>query len=189
MAKIHKELLAIMNDYNLFMDSDKQMELPIAVTHEKSNHASSLYIEKEIHTNQPLGHNSFDCEVRNKDIKNYSFQLLTDALSNRVLFRLDEGNGAHRNNIPDIPLEHQSVPTPHFHRYDSKGHFLAYKSKELKEFGSIPLSIQDGISLFCKEGNIHPESTTQTIGISVQENGNIPSAALNDTDPLNGINF
>jgi hypothetical protein len=45
MAKIHKELLAIMNDYNLFMDSDKQMELPIAVTHEKSNHASSLYLE------------------------------------------------------------------------------------------------------------------------------------------------
>lgn len=63
------------------------MELPIAVTHEKSNHASSLYIEKEIHTNQPLGHNSFDCEVRNKDIKNYSFQLLTDALS--IAFFLD----------------------------------------------------------------------------------------------------
>ena len=135
MAKIYKELLAIMNNYNLFMDSDKQMELPITVTKEKINHPTSLYVEKDIYTSQPLGNNSFDCEVRKKDIKNYSFQLLTDAFSNRVLFRLDEGNGAHRNNIPDIPLEKQSVPTPHFHRYDSKGHFYAYKSKELEELG------------------------------------------------------
>ena len=189
MAKINKELLAIMEDYNLFMDSDKQMELPIAVTNEKPNHTSSLYLEEIIHTDQSLGNNSFDCEIRNKDIKNYSFQLLTDALSNRVLFRLDEGNGAHRNNIPDIPLEKQSVPTPHFHRYDAKGHYFAYKSKELEELRDKPLDIQIGFSLFCKESNIHPENSSQTIGISVQQNGNMPSSILNDIDPLNGINF
>lgn len=178
-----------MNNYDLFMDSDKQMGMPITVTQEKPNHVSSLYLEKNIHTNQPLGSNSFDCEVRNKDIKNYSFQLLTDALSNRVLFRLDEGNGTHRNNFPDIPLQEQSVPTPHFHRYDSEGHFYAYKSTELKEVGDKPLNIQDGFSLFCKEGNISPENNNQTINIFVQQNGNMSSTILNDTDPLNGINF
>ena len=79
MAKINKELLAIMEDYNLFMDSDKQMELPIAVTNEKPNHTSSLYLEEIIHTDQSLGNNSFDCEIRNKDIKHVTAHKYTSS--------------------------------------------------------------------------------------------------------------
>lgn len=186
-SKINKELLSIMEDYNLFLCAEKQIEMPIEVTQEKINHPTSLYIEKGVKCSQHLGEDKFDCEIRNKDIKNYSYQLLTNAISKRVLFRLDEGNGTHRNNIPTIPLRDQQVPTPHFHKYDASGRFLAYRTKELKAISC--LDIKQGLTIFCQEANIVPTEEDTNIEISIQEEGAISSELLNDLDPLNGVEF
>lgn len=189
MVRINKELLAIMDDYNLFMKNDKQIHMPINITEEKPNHSSSLYIERPIKPKNPIGTNSFDCEIRNKDIKNYSFQLLTDQISDRVLFRLDEGNGTHRNNNPNIPLKDQSITTPHFHKYNKDGCFLAYKSTNLVHLQDKPLDIKEGFNLFCEEAKIYSENAIQQSDIHVQQNGIMPSSVLDDKDPLNGVNF
>lgn len=186
-GKIDKELLSIMEDYNLFLCSEKRIEMPIEVSKRKENHPTSLYVEMEVKSSQPLGEDKFDCEIRNKDIKNYSYQLLTDAISKRVLFRLDEGNGTHRNNIPTIPLKEQQIPTPHFHRYDASGRFLAYRTEELNSISY--LDIKQGLTIFCKEANITPTTKNSNIEISIQEEGSISSDLLNDLDPLNGVDF
>lgn len=70
-----------------------------------------------------------DCEVRYKNPNNYSFQILSNILSNKVLARLDEGNGTHRNNCKDIPLDQQMVTTPHFINMTQMAVLLRTKQK------------------------------------------------------------
>ena len=55
--------------------------------------------------------------------------------------RFDEGNGVHRNNNPSIPLHEQEITTPHFHKYDNRGYFIAYKTNELTPYNNKPLNI------------------------------------------------
>ena len=109
--KINTELLKLMKDYNLFIMSSKSVDMPLRVTKEKNNHSSSLYEEWELYAKNNFGKTTVDCEVRDKNPNNYSFQILTDRLTNRVLVRFDEGNGTHRNNCKDIPLDQQMVST------------------------------------------------------------------------------
>lgn len=184
--KKNAELLKLMSEYSLFMSSKKQMEMPFVVSHEKPNHKTSLYKEQSLTTTGILGNITIDCEIRNKDPHNYSFQILSDKLASKILARFDEGNGTHRNNLPNIPLSDQQVTTPHFHKYDEMGRFVAYKTPSIGIDIPKKLSIYKGFCLFCNEESIL-SSNNEQIYISVQEAGTIPFD-LNE-DPLSGINF
>lgn len=184
--KINTELLKLMDDYNLFMSSHKSTSMPMQIAKVKGNHTSSLHEEKDLDSVDDFGETVVDCEVRDKNPNNYSFQILTDRITSRVLARFDEGNGTHRNNCKDIPLEQQMITTPHFHKYDVCGRFIAYKTKELKGVGTPPLSIQDGLRFFCNEEKIFSNNGAK-IGVEVNEIGALPLEC--DKDPLNGINF
>lgn len=184
--KVNNELLRIMDEYVSFVDSDKHVSMPMAITKEKPNHHSSLYAELPVSSDVLFGDVRMDCEIRNKDPHNYTFQLITDRFSQRVIVRLDEGNGTHRNNLPSIPLEQQEVTTPHFHRYDATGRFLAYHNEELKEHVGSILPIELGIELFCRETKIKPLEH-QDISILINEDGVLPLEV--DKDPLNGVVF
>ena len=175
-----------MDDYNLFMTSPKSVKMPLRVTKEKNNHPSSLYEETDLDSVEDFGKITLDCEVRDRNPKNYSFQILTDRFANRILARFDEGNGTHRNNCNDIPLEKQMVTTPHFHKYDVYGRFIAYKTEVLTERDGISLLIQDGFRIFCDEEKIAPNNDA-VISIEIQEAGVLPFEQ--DNDPLNGIIF
>lgn len=185
-TKVNDELLTIMDEYVSFLDSDKYVSMPMHITKVKPFHKQSLYIEVPLSSVVPFGHTIMDCEIRQKNPQNYSFQLLTDKFEKRVVTRLDEGNGTHRNNLPDIPLAQQEVTTPHFHKYDNNGCFFAYHTAELKAYVGVPLPIEKGLELFCSENNIHPE-VGQEIGIDINEEETIPFEI--EEDPLNGINF
>lgn len=164
--KINKELLEILNDYNLFMESPKSTSMPLRVSKNKSNHPSSLYEEQALDSVKDFGETMIDCEVRYKNPNNYSFQILSNILSNKVLARLDEGNGTHRNNCKDIPLDQQMVTTPHFHKYDTNGRFIAYKTKEL-EIKSSPLPIyKKDSNCFVKKKKLHPITISQYLSKS-----------------------
>ncbi len=184
--KINNELLRIMDDYNLFMSSCKNTVMPIFVTKEKPNHKTSLYKEQMLVSDKPFGYTSIDCEIRDKNLLNYSFQILSNRLNNRVLSRLDEGNGVHRNNIPDIPLAEQVVSTPHFHKYDSYGRFLAYKTDSLNSYNEKPLEIEEGFRIFCEEEMISSIDGSPS-RIEIKEDGVLPFDY--DNDPLAGISF
>ena len=184
--KVNSELLQLMDDYNLFMDSAKKIDTPLNVSKVKGNHRSSLYEEVDLISEENFGETSLVCEVRDKNKYNYSFQILTDSIKNRVISRFDEGNGTHKNNCDDIPLAEQMVTTPHFHRYDENGRFIAYKTYELKQLGTTPIKIADGFKSFCSHLNISCNNNIEPT-IEVVEAGALPLEF--DNDPLNGINF
>lgn len=169
--------------YEDFLAAVKKLDMPVKVNTEKKNHPSSLYTELPIKSSHPFGNNKFTCEVRNKNVTNYSLQLSTDKLESRIACRLDEGDGTHRNKYKDIALEKQFVPTPHIHKYDAQGRWMAYPIAIPSLQGCLP--IDEGFNIFCKEFCICSENGQK--GICVQEDGEIPFPY--DDDPLNGINF
>lgn len=181
---INKELLALMDDYQLFMSAEKSISMPISVSEEKPNHPTSLYVSGKVEYTGNIGEVSFDCEMRNKRTDNYTFQLLTDKIKNRLLFRLDQGNGTHRNNIPTIKLQEQSVPTPHFHKYTEDGYLFAYQTDDLKENASM--NVYEGVKSFCKEAKIGEREGIDA-KITIQRQGELPFEE--DPDPLNGVKF
>lgn len=188
MAKLkkNKQLLQLMDEYVTFINSEKTCSMPIVVSKPKQNHPTSLYKEVPIDSNNSFGCTILDCEIRDKNVTNYSFQLLSDRVDSKVLARIDHGNGTHRNCLPSIPLAEQQVTSPHFHKYNGNGYFYAYKTPELDRFETSSMPIGVGISAFCKEMKIG-SSSPSPICIEVREEATLPLDF--DNDPLDGILF
>lgn len=130
------------------------------------------------------------CEVRNGDKKDCSLQILSDAFKKGVAFRYDTGGGTHKNDAPHIPLAEQSITTPHFHKYDENGYFLAYKTKLLNQPKQAEhlFDIEFGFPYFCQEGNIATESSDDLPEVKVFKEGSLPFED-DKTDPLEDIKF
>lgn len=178
------EVLHFLNDYESFIDGQKSLALPISVTKIKPNHKSSLYYKDSIIASSPFGETNFDCEIRDKSKMDYSFQILSDRIQKKVLFRMDEGDGTHRNKFADT-LSEESVPTPHFHRYDDQGRWYAYQTDELKNIQGHSVQIEEGFPIFCAEMNV--TSSPQTI--KIQEKNSLGLEMNGDIDPLDGVSF
>lgn len=188
--KQDKELLGKIKQYNSFMNSMKSVSTPVVVSEYKENHKTSLYTKKELISDVPFGKTSLTCEVRNGDNKDCTFQIISDAFCSRVVFRYDTGGGTHKNDAPGIPLAEQSVTVPHFHKYDSNGYFLAYKTDILNDpKNSDPLfDIEFGFPYFCQEGNISADRNNELPEIKLMRDGFLPFPFDNE-DPLEGISF
>ena len=184
--KQNNELLQIMQDYVQFMDSDKTIDLPVVVSEHKKNHPSSLYYVSALTSVFPFGETKFDCGIRDRDVLSYSFQIRSDKFESQVALRFDEGDAAHRTDIPGLPLDRQSVTTPHFHRYNEQGYLIAYKNEELNAVAQTSIGIEDGFDIFLREAKIGRTVAAPLIKIS--ENG-IIQMNLQQTDPLAGVNF
>lgn len=84
----------------------------------------------------------------------YGIKLRCTSLTKDPFFRFDSDGPSHRNNFPDIPLEEQSISTPHFNTYKENGKPFAYKNDTLKknsEAAAIANDVDFGLSLFCDE--------------------------------------
>lgn len=180
------ELLKIMHDYVEFMDVDKRIDLPVVISEHKKNHPSSLYYRSQLSAVFSFGNTSFDCEIRDRDTLNYSFQIRSDRFKEQVVLRFDEGFSTHKNNIPGIPLQEQSVTTPHFHRFNEDGYFIAYKNEQLAHITTYPMSIEDGFDVFLQEAKIADGGKSPRILIL---NDGMLSMNIQPTDPLAGVNF
>lgn len=90
-----------------------------------------------------LGQSNIQHETINDDIilvveqskrdSKYGLKLRCPSLSDEPFFRFDSDGPAHRNHFPDIPLEEQSVTTPHFNSHNAAGKSIAYKIDTLKK--------------------------------------------------------
>src|SRR5690606_11377651 len=69
---------------------------------------------------------------RSKRDSKYGIKLRCPSLTNEPFFRFDSDGPAHRNDFPEIPLEEQSVTTPHFNSFREDGKPIAYKNETLK---------------------------------------------------------
>lgn len=86
----------------------------------------------------------------------YGVKLRCSNFTKEPFFRFDSDGPAHRNDFPEIPLEEQSITTPHFNTYKNDGKPFAYKNETLKksnESKAIVSDINFGVSLFCMETN------------------------------------
>ncbi len=182
--KVDTDILSILEDYNLFIEGDKSLEMPFNVDQVDNNHISSMKGVSDLQSAYPLGNTVLECEVKLRNNYNYSFRILTDRVHSRVLFRMDEGQGTHRNSHLPIPIDEQQVPCPHFHKYGNDGIMMAYRTESLESKLS-PLVISDGFSSFCEECKIKEDN----IAIIVQEKGCLPLSSDTDEDPLNSIVF
>lgn len=189
MAKttLDNELLALMDDYMLFMQSSKSVALPIVVSESKKNHPKSKYYEAELTAEIPFGNTVFDCEIRDKEPNSFSFQIRSDRFAKAVVLRFDEGDATHRNTAPGIPLDQQSISTPHFHKYNDAGYFIAYKNDELKILDHTSLSLEEGFDIFCREAKI--DTTGYEVKIQKADADGTIVMNLGQTDPLAGIMF
>ena len=183
--KVDREILKILDDYHLFLDSEKTIdEMPFCVNKKDTNHKSSLTGESVIKASHPFGRTTFECEVREHNEFDYSFKILSDKIQSRLLFRMDEGGGTHWNRHLPIPIDKQQVPTPHFHKIDDDGIEYAYRTDVLESQQS-PLNIHDGFAIMCDECHIKND----IIEISIQEEGTLPLEFKPETDPLQDIVF
>lgn len=183
-SKVDNEILSILEDYHLFIDSDKHLEMPFLVSKVDKNHVTALTGESELTADSPFGYTILECEVREHNECNYSFKILSDRVKSRMLFRMDEGNGTHWNRHLPIPVDQQQVPTPHFHKKGDDGIEIAYRTDALNEMPS-PLNIHDGFSALCDECHINK----QNIEIKIQEEGKLPFVFEPEPDPLKGVKF
>ena len=136
-----------------------------------------------------FGNTSLACEVREESIYNYSFSYLTDAISKRVLFRLDMGNGTHKNVAPDIPLNQSSVPTPHYHQYREDGRLLAYPIDGL-DYDSeeaLKFDLQHGYAYLCEKLSISTFSGASPKAYFTPEG--FYAWDFGDTDPNQDVEF
>lgn len=182
--KVDREILDILNDYHLFLDCDKSIDMPFFVDKADRNHITSLKGETKLHTLVPFGNTYLECEMRDHDEFNYSFKILSDIIETRMLFRMDEGNGTHWNRHLPIPLDKQQVPTPHFHKRGDDGVEYAYRTNTLESQVS-PLNIHEGFKLLCGECHIKDNN----IEIKIQEEGTLPLIFAPESDPLKDIMF
>lgn len=166
---VDNEILSILNDYHLFIDGDKHVDMPYLVNKVDKNHPSSLMGEANLTSNYGIGSTLLKCEMREKSEYKYSFKILSDAVTSKMLFRMDEGSKAHWNRHLPVPVDQQQVPTPHFHKIGDDGIMYAYSTDKLKSFPS-PLNIHDGFTAFCQESHINQ----QDIQIVAQEDGTLP---------------
>lgn len=123
----------------------------------------------------------FMIEQSKRDNK-YGIKLRCKNFIKQPYFRFDSDGPAHRNENPEIPLEEQSIKTPHFNSFDENGNYIAYKNETLKnetEAQIIANDINFGISLFCMETNSKlndnnfPTVSQLIQELSFEENNNI----------------
>lgn len=181
--KIDTEILSILGDYQLFIDSDKHINMPFYVNEVDINHTSSLKGATDLTADHPFGKTVLECEMKDKNEYRYTFKILSDRIVRRMLFRMDEGEYAHWNRHLPVPIDQQQVPTPHFHKIGDDGIEYAYSTPSLKT-KATPLNIYEGFDVFCDESHIDKNN----IQIVTRESGTLFDLE-SEMDPTRNVIF
>jgi len=149
----------IRDHYDFFLDliSEKKIVKSKQIILEIKNNNRNWYfgstevnhIKKEV----PI---SLLIEQSKRDNK-YGIKLRCSTLTCEPFFRFDSDGPAHRNDDPSIPLDKQSITTPHFNHFNAQGKSIAYKTSQLlneNDSDAIVNDINIGLSHFCFETNI-----------------------------------
>ena len=176
------------NGYTTYLAACKMVESPFSVTEPKDNHPSSLYAETKLTSMYMFGDASMSCEIKNSDVSDFKFALLSTIIPSKTLFRFDSKGPDHKNKVDYIPLSQQSVPTPHYHQFDEEGNLLAYQTPEMADETKKQEwhDVEAAFNFLCQMKNIHANQPDDKPRILVAT-GNIPFDY--GDDPINGLNF
>lgn len=174
--------------YHSFINCKKEVVSPFVVEVVRKEHPSSLCATKELTCDLPYGNVELYSEVKKANTSNYSLSIKSDIIDSRILLRYDSDGPTHKNSVDYIPLEDQSVPTPHFHKFDEQGNLLAFQTDKLKneKEANALKNIEFGFAYFCQNGYIYKNKTMDLPEILVND-GMLPLDY--NEDPTNGVNF
>jgi hypothetical protein len=155
MNKINNDIKAQFEFFKELLNLEKQVLSSAIYLEPKRNNVKWLIGQSGVQ------HESISDEVvflveRSKRDSKYGIKLKCSSLTKEPFVRFDSDGPAHRNDIGNLPLEEQSVTTPHFNSFDENGIPIAYKNDALKDHKSAQIIADDlnfGISLFCLETN------------------------------------
>ncbi len=104
-------------------------------------------------------HGELHTEVSCQEDGNFKFLLFANDFMPTPLVNFDSLGGTHRNNFDDVPFPHQQITTPHFNRYNERGHRYAYKNEALRdpEVATQLIQAAQCIILFYEEFHLHHE--------------------------------
>lgn len=174
--------------YKDYLDSRKTINNPFVVSDVKENHPSSYYSETKLNSTYLFGDTYLSCEVKNSNVSDFSFAILSSLIPSRILYRFDSDGLQHRNKVDYIPLSMQSVPTPHYHQFDDKGNLLAYQTSDMADItnDSIWRSIDNAFDCICEMQKINSAQSDDKPKILLNT-GDITFDQ--GDDPINGLNF
>lgn len=179
------------SQYEKFLQEVKIMEMPYTVRGKGIKHKKSSFENLKgnapVSCSEPYGKITVHCEIKSEDSLKYSISLLCSDLKDRMLSRFDSLGGTHRNDdVPDIPLEMQSAPSPHFHAYWNNDYFLAQHVNFEGNSGES-IDIDKGFEYFCTQNNIKPSEADKTIEIQILRPPTI--SGLTTDDPHQNKDF
>ena len=140
--------------------------------------------ELPIDAGLPSGECKLHADVSIVDQKNYSARIFADYFGEQPCLRFCS-MGRHVLN-PEMGngLSKRAVPTPHFHRVDSRGIMQAYQTEALVKNEKQIEDVQSGINLFCQESNVvSPDETPVVVKLNADVLG------LSIDDPSQSIDF
>lgn len=176
------------NNYTAYLAAHKVVASLFSVTEVKDNHPSSLYAETKLTSIYMFGDVSMSCEIKNSDVSDFKLALLSTIIPSKTLFRYDSKGPDHKNKVDYIPLNQQSVPTPHYHQFDDHGNLLAFQTPEMADETKEQelRDVETAFEFICQMKNIHTNQPDDKPKIVVAT-GNIPFDY--GDDPINGLNF
>lgn len=182
--KIRKDYIG----YSRFINSKKEIASPFVIEMLRKEHPSSLCATENLVCEVPYGNAELYSEVKKGNTSNHSISIKSDIIDSRILMRYDSDGATHKNSVDYIPLEEQSVPTPHFHKFDEQGNLLAYQTDKLKNEKEVNAlnNIEFGFAYFCQNSNIYKSGTMDLPDICVND-GMLPLDY--SEDPTEGIIF
>lgn len=95
-------------------------------------------------------------EIEMNDEKDFKFRITSSSVELYFpLFRYDSKGMSHRNRHE--PIGNDLVPCPHFHCFDDKGRWHAYRTKVIDEQEIALCDASNALHHFCVEGNIETD--------------------------------
>lgn len=188
MGSINIDILNNFDHYVEFLSNEKFVDKDVILVKEKKpNNRKELCFQSPIMSDYPFGNTELLIEAPKCLSGKFSAKILTDKIANRMLLRYDSDGGAHRNKFDDIPLSEQSVTTPHLHKYDEQGRFLAIKTSSIMKDEKKARDIETGFHIFCEEGRLLSSVTSDYPQAFIGEMGR--GLFEEETDPCEGVNF
>ena len=129
-----------------------------------------------------------ESKVENK--RDFKFKLRAPEYVGVPFFRFDSDGVAHYNRLPDVELPEQKVDTPHFHRYDSEGRNIAYKTESLiidSEKEALMNDISLSMAHFCDESNTYYNNVKHIEVVQTPPN-ELDFERVND-NPTEGVDY
>ncbi|WP_298238399.1 hypothetical protein [uncultured Algibacter sp.] len=159
MEKPIKEIRENYSKYEELLGKTKNSSTPtITLDEVKGNHQNTRVKKVEVaHTSIPEKLELIvESKIENK--KDFKFKLRAPEYTGIPFFRFDSDGVAHYNRIPDLELPKQKIDTPHFHKFDSEGRNIAYKTEALEKATECDALLND-ISLcmahYCDESKTY----------------------------------